>query len=73
VSRRLLYMHSQARCAATCLYVLQEVVQLYYTRLLEDTIGACPAGAALDLAMSSLGLTTSNVLSQTKVRCTPHQ
>lgn len=47
---------------------LQEVARLYYTRLLEDTMWACPAGAALDLAMSTLGLTTSNVLSQTKVR-----
>jgi hypothetical protein len=47
--------------------VLQEVVHNYYTRLLEDTIGARPAGAALDLAMSSLGLTPSNVHAQAKV------
>lgn len=47
---------------------MQEVVRLYFTRLLEDTIGACPAGPAFDLAMSSVGLTTRNVLAQTKVR-----
>jgi hypothetical protein len=46
---------------------MQEVVHRYYTRLLEDTIGARPAGPALDMAMASLGLTPSNVKAQTKV------
>lgn len=49
----------------TCLK--QEVVKLYYTRLLEDTVGVCPAGPAVDLAMASLGLTSSNIREYTKV------
>jgi hypothetical protein len=58
--------HLQQLVVAAC--AMQEVVHRYYTRLLEDTIGARPAGPALDMAMASLGLTPSNVKAQTKVR-----